>query len=98
MLQATIHNELIKNGWCAYSNDKHKSNTNSNSNSNKTSYRKNNPYDEFIINYISSDEVDITVPIPFYDSSLSYRSTFKITDTENIYEYIKVHLQNNIKS
>jgi hypothetical protein len=84
-----LHNELINNGWAV---DK-------NSNKNKIIYKcKNtvlNPYDEFILDYISAYEVAVTVPIP--SSSVSYRNVFLQRDTTVIQNYLKIHLSNNYK-
>ena len=62
---------------------------------NKYIYRKSQPYDEFIIELNSSDEVSITVPIPFRESSIAYKNTFRSENIAEIYEYIKLHLSNN---
>jgi len=81
-----IHNELVNNGWTI-------DNSNSN-NKKKFIYTRSNvnPYDEFIINYISANEVAVTVPIPC--SSISYRNTFLQRDTQIIQDYLKMHLSN----
>ncbi len=91
-----IHDEFIKNGWpcvagpcvsvsvsvagpCKYKYNKYNTLT---------------PYDDFIIEYISPDEVSVTVPIPFRESSISYTNTFYSDDMNNIHNYIKLHLSN----
>ena len=63
----------------------------------KYTYNKYNtltPYDDFIIEYISPDEVSVTVPIPFRESSISYTNTFYSDDMITIHNYIKLHLSN----
>ena len=95
-----IHNELVNNGW-------HTSNranisipiTNTYI---KFIYKKQKfnslPFAEFIIEYISKNEIAITVPIPFRESCLSYRNIFSIEDVDSIQDYIKIHLSNNINN
>ena len=84
-----LHTELINNGWSV----------DSISNSNKIIYKSKNtilnPYDEFILDYISSNEVAVTVPIP--SSSIAYRNVFLQRDTTVIQEYLQIHLSNNNK-
>ena len=81
-----LHNELITNGWTITNN--------SNNNRNIYIYKNNkNVYNEFILDYISNNEVAVTVPIPC--SSISYRNIFQQKDTEVIQEYLKMHLYNN---
>ena len=83
-----LHNELITNGWTITNN--------SNNNRNIYIYKNNkNVYDEFILDYISKNEVAITVPIPC--SSISYRNIFQQRDIEVIQEYLKMHLYNNMQ-
>ena len=82
-----LHNELNNNGWSLDSNIKNK----------KFIYKKKranqfNPYDEFILDYISSYELAVTVPIPC--SSIAYRNTFNQKDTQVIQEYLNMHLSN----
>ena len=91
-------NELVKNGWsckagpCVAGPCKTVSSL-----GNKLVYRKTQPYDEFIIEQYSPDEVSITVPIPFRDSSIAYKNTFRPDNMDDIQEYIKLHLCNNSK-
>jgi hypothetical protein len=82
MNYAAIHQEIINNGWVE---EKYK---------NKYIYHNSNPYDKLIIEYISPEEVSITVPIPFRDSSISYNSIFNKDDINDIHNYIKLHLSN----
>lgn len=97
------HNELVKNGWsckagpcvagpCVAGPCKTVSSL-----GNKLVYRKTQPYDEFIIEQYSPDEVSITVPIPFRDSSIAYKNTFRPDNMDDIQDYIKLHLCNNSK-
>jgi len=53
-----------------------------------------NAFDEFIFDYTANNEVEITVPIPFQNSSMAYRNIFSIKNVESIYNYIKIHLSN----
>jgi len=80
-----VRNELVENGWSRVKG----------SCANKYVYRKSHPYDEFIIEQLSSDEVAITVPIPFRESSISYKNTFRSENMDEMQEYIKLHLCNN---
>ena len=83
-----LHNELINNGWSVDSN--------SNINSKKFVYKYNTkPYDEFILDYISSHEITVTVPIPYCSSSIAYRNIFEQRDIQVIQDYLKMHLSNN---
>ena len=78
-----LHNELNNNGWCLDSNK---------SNNKKFIYKCKNPYDEFILDYISSYELAVTVPIP--SSSIAYRNTFNQKNIQVIQEYLNMHLSN----
>jgi hypothetical protein len=83
-----LHNNLNNSGWTL---------DNKNSNNKKFIYKNKhanqvNPYDEFILDYISSYEVAVTVPIPC--SSISYRNTFNQRDVQVIQEYLNMHLSN----
>ena len=83
-----LHNELDNNGWSLDSN---------NSNKKKFIYKYKkandiNPNDEFVLDYISSYEVAVTVPIPC--SSIAYRNKFKQGDIQVIQEYLNIHLSN----
>lgn len=85
-----LHNELNNSGWTL---------DNNNRNNNKFIYKyKNgnhvNPYDEFILEYISSYEVAVTVPISYCSSSIAYRNTFNQRDIQVIQEYLNMHLSN----
>jgi len=85
-----LHNELNKNGW---SLDNNINNNNNKKFIYKIKHANNiNQYDEFVLDYISSYELAITVPIPC--SSISYRNTFKQKDIQGIQEYLKMHLSN----
>ena len=87
-----LHNELITNGWSITNNN----NNYNNNNRNIYIYKNNkNVYDEFILDYISKNEVAVTVPIPC--SSISYRNIFQQRDIEVIQEYLKMHLYNNMQ-
>ena len=77
------HNELINNGWMCV-----------NSHNNKYIYQKSKPYDEFIIDNSFPGEISITVPIPFRDSAMYYKNTFRDENINNISDYIKIHLFN----
>jgi hypothetical protein len=85
----TLHNEFIKYGWNLTSKD-----------TNNFIYKrvesiKTKPYDEFIFSFNEKfNNIDVTVPIPFRDSSLYYKNTFKLDDMTNITDYIKIHLSN----
>ena len=61
---------------------------------NKYIYKKTNPYDEFIIEHFSPDEVSITVPIPFRDSAVYYKNTFHLENMNDMHDYIKLHVLN----
>jgi hypothetical protein len=90
MIQSIIEEELTKNGWsCTF--DKNKKNT---IRFHNRKYYASNPYDEFIIEYISKDEVAVTVPIPFCESSISYTHVFNESNMNDIHDYIKMHLSN----
>lgn len=78
-----VQNELVKNGWF-YS-----------SKGNKHVYRKSKPFDEFIIEQVSPYEISVTVPIPFRESSISYKNTFRLENIDEVSDYIKLHLINN---
>ena len=82
-----IHNELINNGW---------KKTTTTERLYKYKQYNSNAFDEFIIEYTSNDEVVITVPIPFRDSSMYYRNIFPAKNVSVIHEYIKMHLSNNL--
>ena len=78
-----LHIELANNGWIV---DKNKSN------SKKFIYSNRNPYDEFILDYSSTNEIAVTVPIN--RSSIAYRNTFQQKDIQIIQEYLNMHLDN----
>ena len=82
-LPHTIHNTLIEAGW-----------TPKNVNSNKYVYRHKDPYDEFILEYISPKDILITVPIPFRGSSMAYQKTFSTDNMAIILNYLQIHLGN----
>lgn len=83
----TIHNTLIESGWTPKS-------TNTSTSVSKYVSRDKNPYDEFILEYISSKEIIITVPIPFRGSCLSYEKTFSTDNMDIILNYLQIHLGN----
>ena len=78
-----LHNELTNNGWYV---------DRTNSNSNKFIYSNENPYDEFILDYSSSHEIAVTVPIN--GSCIAYRNTFQERDMQSIQAYLNIHLSN----
>jgi hypothetical protein len=61
---------------------------------NKYIYRNKDPYDEFIVEYTSSKDVLITVPIPFRGNSLAYQKTFSTDNMAVILNYLEIHLGN----
>ena len=99
------HNELVKNGWSCVAGPCVAGPCKTGpfvakaapSLGNKLVYRKTQPYDEFIIEQYSPDEVSITVPIPFRDSSIAYKNIFRPDNMNDIQDYIKLHLCNNSK-
>jgi hypothetical protein len=86
-----IHNEMCNNGWNSTTKE-----NGTKENSTKYIYKHYNvnAFDEFIFDYTSNNEVEITVPIPFQNSSMAYRNIFSIKNVESIYNYIKIHLSN----
>jgi len=80
-----IHEQLTNNGW---------SQSQKNNDTKKFIYVKTKPYDEFVINYISTKKMEITVPIPFNYDSILYKCTFNIQDVDEINEFITTHLNN----
>ena len=101
-IHTSIHNTFLHNGWFPSQA--------TNLNSNKIVYKTNiskdiskdisksiskaNPYAEFIIDYVSSQTLTITVPIPFRDCLMSYQNTFPLSDTSAILAYLQIHLAN----
>ena len=84
----TIHNILLAVGWSP--NDK----KNVSTSKSKFVYRNKDPYDEFILEYISSKDILITVPIPFRGSSMAYQKSFSTDNMAIILNYLQVHLGN----
>jgi hypothetical protein len=84
-LHHTIHNTLLDAGWTP---------KNVSTNNSKFTYRQKDPYDEFILEYISPKDILITVPIPFRGSSLAYQKTFYADNMEIILNYLQIHLGN----
>jgi hypothetical protein len=87
----TIHNTLLDAGWMPKSTTSASSSTSTN---NKFIYRNKDPYDEFSLEYISTKDVMITVPIPFHGSSLAYQKTFSTDNIAIILNYLQIHLGN----
>ena len=85
----TIHNTLLEAGWMPKSTT-----STSTSNNNKFVYRNKDPYDEFSLEYISTKDIMITVPIPFHGSSLAYQKTFSTDNIAIILNYLQIHLGN----
>jgi uncharacterized protein YaiI (UPF0178 family) len=84
----TIHNTLLAAGWSQ--NDK----KNVSTSKSKFVYHDKDPYDEFILEYISPKDILITVPIPFRGSSMAYQKTFSTDNMAIILNYLQVHLGN----
>ena len=92
-LHNTIHNTLLEADWTL----KHTSvsvSVSSPTSPTKYIYRNKDPYDEFIVEYISSKDVLITVPIPFRGNSLAYQKTFSMDNMAVILNYLEIHLGN----
>jgi hypothetical protein len=84
----TIHNTLLEAGWTT-------KNVSTNvSSPNKFTYRNKDPYDEFILEYTSTKDILITVPIPFRGNSLAYQKTFSTDNMAIILNYLQIHLGN----
>jgi len=88
-LPHTIHNTLIEAGWTP-KNVK----IGTSVSSNKYVYRHKDPYDEYILEYISPKDILITVPIPFRGSSMAYQKTFSTDNMAIILNYLQIHLGN----
>jgi hypothetical protein len=88
-IQNILHDEFINNGWVKSTN------TSNNKYVYKHSKLDDFIFDEFIFDYSSDNEVAITVPIPFKNSSISYRNSFSLKNITDIRDYIKTHLSNN---
>jgi hypothetical protein len=88
----TIHNTLNEAGWSITSAS---ASTSASSNtSNKFVYRNKDPYDEFVLEYISPTDIVITVPIPFRGGSLAYQKIFSTDNMVIILNYLQIHLGN----
>jgi hypothetical protein len=95
----TIHNTLLEAGWMPKSTTCSSTTCSSttsasNSTNNKFIYRNKDPYDEFSLEYMSTKDVMITVPIPFHGSSLAYQKTFSTDNIAIILNYLQIHLGN----
>ena len=94
-LPHTIHNTLIEAGWTPKNvNISTSVRSNTSVSSNKYVYIHKDPYDEFILEYISPKDILITVPIPFRGSSMAYQKTFSTDNMAIILNYLQIHLGN----
>jgi len=57
-------------------------------------FQHSNPYDEFRINFIAYNKVEVTVPIPFKADTVLYKNTFDCKNMNTVVDYIKIHLAN----
>jgi len=57
-------------------------------------FQHSNPYDEFRINFLAYNKVEVTVPIPFKADTVLYKNTFDCKNMANVVDYIKIHLAN----
>jgi len=89
----SIHNTLLEAGWTPKHTTSGSSPTSLTSPT-KYIYRNKDPYDEFIVEYISSKDILITVPIPFRGNSLAYQKTFSTDNMAVILNYLQIHLGN----
>ena len=57
-------------------------------------FQHSNPYDEFRINFLAYNKVEVTVPIPFKADTVLYKNTFDCKNMASVVDYIKIHLAN----